>query len=648
MGKKKNTANMLNPNNNRLDYGNILSPPNNYELDFAIGTTYSLDLDSLVGASISLGLSEDTDSELINNPVYLLDALKKTGDKIALFCEGGQIHPPSKPTPLYILLEKMVFQVVTSKNNKSRYPSFHPKIWLIRFQNKETKNPLYRIIVLSRNLTFDRSWDISFTMDGEKVLDECDHLITTDKNEQLIDLLKYLRRFTKDSKKSNKISKIIGELNYIHFDLNDKKFHDFDFIVNGINDEYTIKNYPLFTDTFDEILIMSPFLTGSVINDFNQRAKAQRECILITKSMSLGKLSPEDCDNFEVYTLKDEIIDGETLISEDENEFKYEEPIYEKNKNEFKYEEPIYEKDENSLISEDIAKQDIHAKLFMVRKGSRCDLYLGSLNASHNSIYGNVEFMIRLHSKGRYLNITKLAEDIFNGEKGGKNSPFQLVSLKNMIDEETNENNHLDSVIKLINRYKPKAEIINKNNKYDIELKLNKLDSIKENKLYENIDSIKINPLLSDKEEEIDDKIVFKDLDKLQLSEFFITTIKENDETFKRVIKIPTENMPTDRENEVINSIIKDKDSFIVYVAFLLGEEYILTGFDNKYNQEKSYFTNSFELQLPALYEKMLKTAYYDPKRFKELDFLIKSISQDGVIPKGFEELYNTFEEVIK
>ena len=41
---------MLNPNNDRLDYGQVLAPPVNYKLDFAIGTTYSLDLDALVGA----------------------------------------------------------------------------------------------------------------------------------------------------------------------------------------------------------------------------------------------------------------------------------------------------------------------------------------------------------------------------------------------------------------------------------------------------------------------------------------------------------------------------------------------------------------------------------------------------------------------
>ena len=52
---------MLNPNYDRLDYGKILAPPAGSVLDFAVGTTYSLDLDALVGASLALGLSEDTD-----------------------------------------------------------------------------------------------------------------------------------------------------------------------------------------------------------------------------------------------------------------------------------------------------------------------------------------------------------------------------------------------------------------------------------------------------------------------------------------------------------------------------------------------------------------------------------------------------------
>ena len=167
---------MLNPNNDRLDYGQVLAPPVGYRLDFAVGTTYSLDLDALVGACIALGLSEETDSDLMKNPVCLLEALRTTGDKIALFCEGGQIHLPNNVTSLYILLEKMVFQVATTKRKGiTKFPSFHPKFWLIRYVD-ENKNPLYRVVVLSRNLTFDRSWDVTFCMDGTK------EKTTTDKN----------------------------------------------------------------------------------------------------------------------------------------------------------------------------------------------------------------------------------------------------------------------------------------------------------------------------------------------------------------------------------------------------------------------------------------------------------------------------------
>ena len=212
---------MLNPKNNRLDYGSILSPPSNYEIDFAIGTTYSLDLDALVGASISLGLSQENDSDLTDNAIFLLEALRSTGDKIALFCQSGQIHLPTKVTPLYILLEDMVFQV--TRYNSAKTSSFHPKFWLLRYTN-ENNDVLYRVIVLSRNLTFDRSWDISFTMDGYK-LDK-----KTDKTAPLINFIDYLIDFTTSKDKINKMNEIKEELPYIHFDLNSNIFNDFHFM----------------------------------------------------------------------------------------------------------------------------------------------------------------------------------------------------------------------------------------------------------------------------------------------------------------------------------------------------------------------------------------------------------------------------------
>ena len=51
---------------------------------------------------------------------------------------------------------------------------------------------------------------------------------------------------------------------------------------------------------------------------------------------------------------------------------------------------------------------------------------------------------------------------------------------------------------------------------------------------------------------------------------------------------------------------------------------------------------------LPALYEKMLQTAATVPERFKGIDYLIKTISNDGVIPEDFKKLYETFKKAVK
>ena len=586
---------MLNPKNNRLDYGSILSPPNNYELDFAIGTTYTLDLDALVGASISLGLSTEIDSDLNKNPIFLLEALRSTGDKVALFCESGQIKLPNKPTPLYILLEEMVFQVTNENNVKySKYASFHPKVWLIRYTNDENEI-LYRIIVLSRNLTFDRSWDLTFTMDGRKANK------SSSKNNPVIKFIEYLSRYSTDDDKTAKIHQIIDELQYVQFELN-SPFEGFEFIVNGIDDSFAIQNQQLFTsNSLDKLLIMTPFLSKDVIEGFNSRKNPKSPATLITRLQSLDK--DLTLDNFDVYALKDEIVDGESLISGETEEF---------------------------------TKQDIHAKMYVVEKTKYTDLYLGSLNASHNALYGNIEFIIKLWARKRRFNINKVLKEVFNGEADGPDNPFQLIDLNNLKLGESDENN-LNLVVKGIVRLTAAAKIIENGAKYDIELEFeNDCDKY----------DITVNPLLSNKTREFSRRMVFKELDKTQLSEFFVITVSKDDETVRRVIKISVDNLPEDRQKEVVSKVINDKTAFIRYVAFLLGDEYILSSIEEE-GESPGDTPKGFIIQLPELYEKMLKSAMYAPEKFQEIEFLIKTLSDDDVIPEGFDELYNTFKQVI-
>ena len=420
---------MLNPNNDRLYYGSILSPPANYKPYFAIGTTYSLDLDALVGASISLSLSDDIDSDLADNSIYLLEALRSTADNVAIFCENGQIKLPTHSTPLYILVENMVFQVKTSKFLKNRYASFHPKFWLIKYSNGEN-NILYRLIVLSRNLTFDRSWDISFTMDGHRT-DE-----PTNKNDALIQFIDYLTSFSTDEVKTSKMREIMDELKFVDLNLHSRTFTDFEFFVNGIGEDYNIQKSHLFeNDSLKNLMIITPFLSKDVISDFNTRKTANSKALLFTRLASLDRLNSHDCSNFDVYTLKDEIIDGESIVSED---------------------------------AQEIYKQDIHAKIYAAENGDFTDLYLGSLNASHNALYGNVEFMVKLQAKKSKLNIKQLADDLFNGEKGGPKDPFQLRNVEDYKLEENSEMTDLDLIVKYISRLDSKASISQNEKYFDI------------------------------------------------------------------------------------------------------------------------------------------------------------------------------------
>ena len=607
---------MLNPNNDRLDYGQILAPPAGYNLDFAVGTTYSLNLDALVGASLALGLSEETDSELMNNPVCLLEALRSTGDNVALFCEGGQIHMPNRVTPLYILLEKMVFSVKTPKRKGiAAYPSFHPKFWLIRYRNNDG-DLRYRVIVLSRNLTFDRNWDIAYYMDGHVTED------TTDKNEPVCDFLRYLAAQLPNTEsgkdKARKIRALIRELPNVIFEPAEKAFYDYEFIPNGVRRAsggvYQFDETDLFKDTFHEILIISPFLSGGVIRAFNDRNTRSlindARYMLITREMSLGRLKPEDVSHFQIYTMRDAVIDGETAISDE---------------------------------SQEIQKQDIHAKIYMIRKYSSSDLYLGSLNASHNAVYGNIEFMIRLRSKRRYLELDKLAASLFGTEKDGSDNPFQEVTLQTAIIEEEDEpTKALDAVVKEINRSNPSAVVYPEDEEYySASVHFEACNT----KGYQ----ISIWPLLSRRTEEFSRDVLFTRLTITQLSEFYVIGVSDGEQTVERILIIPTDGLPDDREKQVVSSVVNDRDCFYRYIAFLLGDDSILSMLEiNNAGVEADDTMSRQVYHVPALYEKMLQTAAVNPEKFKGIEYLMKTISEDGIIPEDFKRLYETFKKAVK
>lgn len=606
-------------NGDRTDYGNILMPPKGYKLESAVGTTYSLDLEALTSVAVCLVLSEEVDSRLMQNPICMLNALQKVSDRLILFCEAGQIKAPSRPTALSVLLEKIVVEVALPKDKgMGRYPAFHPKTWMLSYINSEGDRK-YRFVVMSRNLTFDRSWDISFAMDSSKKVRQkrksspiCNFLeyLAFNVNKQCIDYLK----------KRNLIRKMMKEIKEISFSLDSKVFgENFEILPLGIGEKaYKIENDKLFCtqkgnadSAFNELVIMSPFLSGSVIADFNLSDRALAECsrTLITRRSELGKLRECDVNNFTIYTLKDEIIDGEDEISDE---------------------------------SSDKRKQDIHAKIYLRRKYADVDLYIGSMNASYSALNKNVEMMVKLSTKNKHLNGERFLDDIFCGNTDDTKSPFEQVTIESAIDDTADINRDiLEDKIKYLCRTKKIAYMLkDKSNtdRYNIKIEFTGIDTD---------ENIMISPINSKRKHILSEHMEFFDMEILQLSEFYKVEIKSGDTVLNRIIMIPTIGFPDNRENIVVNSVIGDKVSFIEYISLVLGDDYILSMIEGKQIRESGMFSKKSGI-MPAIYEKMLRVAVTEPEKIKDIGYVLKMVNDSEIIPDEFRRLYETFCSTLK
>lgn len=144
---------MLNPDIRHL-LTDGLRPPTGWRIDAAIATTYTLDLTSLLLAPLSMAAYDHSEGGIEGAaPHELLEAIRRYAERTTVFCQAGGIHVPSTYRKLTVFAEDSVVEVAPPPGRV-----FHPKMWLLRFTNPAGEFT-HRLLVLSRNLTGDRSWD---------------------------------------------------------------------------------------------------------------------------------------------------------------------------------------------------------------------------------------------------------------------------------------------------------------------------------------------------------------------------------------------------------------------------------------------------------------------------------------------------------
>ena len=263
------------------------------------------------------------------------------------------------------------------------------------------------------------------------------------------------------------------------------------------------------------------------------------------------------------------------------------------------------------------------------------------MNASENGLHRNVEMMIKLTAFRYYLNLDNAESDLFGPDEKG--NPFEEVDLSNYdgIAPDESEKDNLELIIKDICRINAKAVINPTGDKYDVLITFPTPKG--------GLPMAEISPAKTARTQQLAEKMVFEGLSALELTELYRVTVKGKTESITRMILIPTE-MPSERDDMVVKSILKDKKAFVDYLAFILGDDYVSSAMEIKASlgADKENGQNSLDDSMPAIYEKMLKTAYTEPERLKEIRNVMERISDSDIIPDEFVKLYETFAKTLK
>lgn len=332
-----------------------LRPPHGYVLDRALGTTYSLDLLALLTAPLAFTFfdyeADETQGGPTADPLALLEALRRYADRIAIFCDAGRIGVPRTSQLLYSYLEGSIFEVSAPGGGV-----FHPKIWLLRFVGP-VGAVAYRLLCLSRNLTFDRSWDTALALDGALRPDNGEQPANRPLAAFVAALPNLIIGKAAPEPLQATIAQIAAELPQVAFEL-PPGFEALAFHPLGLPQ---IPQNP-FREPVERSLVISPFVTAGMLTTLANRGKGN---ILIGRLEELQFQPKELLQRFAaVYTLDDAA----------------------------NPEEPTTEGEADLLP----ALSGLHAKLYVGDAGERAHIWTGSANATDAAFYQNVEFLAQL------------------------------------------------------------------------------------------------------------------------------------------------------------------------------------------------------------------------------------------------------------
>ncbi|MFW5961389.1 MAG: phospholipase D family protein [bacterium] len=608
---------MLKPDERAL-YLDILKPPTAYELEYALAATYSLNLTTLIMLPLALSKYRyNFENEENIDQIELLEALENSYDKLDVFCQKGQIKIPNNINILYSFLEETVIEAQIDQGKKA----FHPKFWLLKFKNDKS-NYRYRLIVSSRNISFDKSWDTVLVLEGEKSDRK------TAVNQNLADFIQFLPQTAAEKlseTRAERIAKLAAEIKKVEFKAVDNFSKKIKFFAPGAGAE----NYWPFDFEYQRALIISPFISPALL----QRFKGSNN-ILVSRQNELDQIYPSIKDKFNEIYLIDDLLD---YLSTDSHE-------------------------QDSAFD---LRNGLHAKIFIFenQNDNSLRIYTGSANATNAAFNGNLELMAALKMKNTKIRIDDL---ITKNEEGNEINFGSILTPYIYSEAEADEEDELEAELKNLKRdflqldIYLKAETIKTDSKKLYNLKLRskaaELDQLQlaENKKFEiscwpatlkkEIYAQSLNKLQAEGE------ILFSNLTINSFTTFIAFEIKiENKKSLSFVLNLSLENEPKKRKERILTSIISDQNKFIKFLYLLLQDkdQLFLSGRSRLFKSKTADKNSKNKLGLPLM-EDLLQSLTDNPYLIDRIQRIVDDLeaAEEKRIPAEFYDIWEAIIEV--
>lgn len=610
---------------NRLTLIDAMRPPAGFGLESAMAVTFTLNLQALLAAPAAFaiaGLSDTTADSGGHTPVELIHALRSHAHKLTVFSEAGQIGLPP-PSRAFAFLERAVVPVRAPRGG-----IVHPKVWVLRYRasgdtgDGHPPDQCLRVLISSRNLTFDQSWDTVLRLDETPdsdgaSLEQVGRLFTgllentvTDAEREHGDRVRSLSRALRTARFELPTGVDVLGIHVVGFDS---------------------PSMPLPRDA-DRSLIISPFLT----DDFFNRVHTAAVDALVSRQEAFDGLHRSTLDAI-----------GDKYVFDDGSPFEDAEPDGGRTPAED-------DRQPGGPASPTPSPDDpgrplvgVHAKVFAFEQKDRARLFVGSANATGPAFGSNVEILAELSGPVSQLGIDRLLEG--DGDEPGLRALFHayhrglgpddgegpgdgvLDRMRRKIAclpmegtvECTGEGGEDWSVTYRCPESLPAVA--------DVEIHCWPLTTPGNRRLVGTIEPFETRFETS--------------LEALSGFLAFELTHDSGEQTWFAV-PVPLAGVPEHREGTLLKALIGNAERFLRYLLALLYEgsdpvdlremTRMVDGSDSGGNGPVSF----------AVLERLLRTMRHDPRKLAGLHPLIADLRADDVLPSGFAELWDAIHEV--